>query len=161
MLDVNQFTRLIVLPILGFLSPDIPMTPVATRLVLETIFHESDRLTYIAQKPNDNPAHGLLQMERPTFNWLIDDFLPKQKFWPKFNKLSPNWPNIQFNELDGNLFLCVAMCRIRYYAVPKPLPENTLIERANYWYTYYNGSGVPQRKAQYITNSEYLASLLS
>lgn len=161
MLDVNQFSKLVLLPILGFLAPDISLTPVATRLVLETIFHESDRLTCIAQKPNDNPAHGVCQMERPTFNWLVNDFLPKQKFWPKFKRLSPNWPDIQFNELDGNLFLCVTMCRIRYYAVPQSLPENNLIDRANYWYLHYNASGVLQRKAKYITDSEYLSTILS
>lgn len=161
-MDIKQFDKLIAYPILNsLLPPEIPYSSVAHRLILETIYHESQRMIFIAQNPNYGPAHGFLQMEQPTFQWLVNDVIPKLNINSKFRKISFTFPDMQFDELNGNLYLNVVMCRIRYYAVPYKLPENNLESRADYWYKFYNASGVPERRENFIKDAKYLATILS
>ena len=49
--------------------------------------------------------------------------------------------------LTTNVAAQIAMCRLHYRRVPKPLPQ-TLDEQANYWKEYYNtskGAGTPEK----------------
>lgn len=159
-LDCKNFRDLIVIPTLKELAPEFSFQNVAVNLVMETIYHESQQLTYLVQMPNYGPAHGLLQMEEETWDWLVDDFLPKHKSWPKFAKISPNHPKIPYEELHWNLKLNVAMCRARYAASSSPLPNDTLESRSDYWFTVYNASGVTIRKYHYETDAKNLDKLL-
>jgi hypothetical protein len=161
-MDVKQFDTHICVPTLKEFSVEIPFSETAHLLVLETMYHESGHLDKILQVPN-GPAMGLLQMEPSTFDWLVADFLPRHpKIWEKFKVISPYFPNILPWELFWNLRLCVAMCRVRYYAVPAALPAYTIPPhtRADYWFKFYNASGVPSRKNKYISDALHLQSIL-
>ena len=123
-LHVKQFHDLILEPTLQSLYPAIPHGDVARLLVLETMWHESGALTFLRQHPN-GPALGLCQMERPTFDWLMDELKTRQSFRGILGRLgafSPNWPSIMFEELAWNMKLAVAFVRLRYYIVPLSLP---------------------------------------
>jgi len=156
-----QFNKLIVLPTLSEIDPEIKYTGVAQRLVLETIFHESNGLTYLAQLPFNGPACGIAQIEEPTFDWLVHQVLPRNpKLSLKFTKISPNYPNIPFKELVWNLKLCVALCRLRYFVVPAMLPEDTIEDRAAYWSKYYQTSNDSAKTKLFIQHSNQLEQLL-
>lgn len=157
-----QFRKLVVVPTLNEIDPEIIYSGVAQRLVLETIFHESNCFTYLAQLPFDGPARGLAQIEEPTFNWLVYGVLPKNpKLSLKFLKITANYPNIPFNEVTWNLKLSVALCRLRYYVVPAALPDDTIEGRAAYWSKYYQTSNDPIKTKKFIEHSKQLEQLLN
>tara|TARA_R100001530_G_scaffold52171_1_gene38616 strand:- start:47 stop:514 length:468 start_codon:yes stop_codon:yes gene_type:complete len=44
--------------------------------------------------------------------------------------------------LTGNIYFAICMARIKYYRVPKPLPDKDDIHgQAEYWLKYYNAGG--------------------
>lgn len=139
-MDVKQFKDLIIRPTLKYLDPEIPYSSVAEQLVLETIYHESDHLNFIAQI--NGPARGIAQIEEPTFNWLITVLHRKPALYLKFSNIPTAFI---FDEVTWNLRLSVAFCRFRYFVLPAQLPNDTLDERAAYWFKYYNASGVTSR----------------
>lgn len=123
-------------------------------ITLETIWHESDGLTYIAQV-GGGPGLGLGQCEPPTFEWLTRDYLPSKQpaLWSKFGGISPHWPSIPFEELAWNLRLAVALVRCRYLAAPGAIPI-TLEGRAAYWGQYYQTTNDPVKIQQYIDHAK-------
>lgn len=156
-LNPKSFQKLVVIPTLEQLSNRFPYNETALKLVMETIYHESDGLKQLVQQPNGGPGHGLLQMEVDTFYWIIKDWISK---WPEFVKISPTYPNIPLEELHWNLKLNVALCRARYYVSPKHLPVNDLENRSEFWYSIYNVSGVIARKQHYQIHAKELDKLL-
>lgn len=158
-LDANHFRNLVVTPTLHELDPEVPYSDVAEMLVLETIWHESSKFTYLAQLPHYGPALGIAQIEQATFNWLID-VIKKKPLWAKFKNIAVMQPDIEFSQLAWNLKLSVALCRYRYSVIPDKLPDNTIEARAEYWYQHYNGSGVISRKYHFAANSRDLRDVL-
>jgi hypothetical protein len=152
-LDLRQFIDEVLRPTLMALEPELPHTMGGFSITIETVWHESDGLKYIAQL-NDGPAKGLGQCEYPTFNWLTREYLPifKPALWSKFGAISPNWPAIGFDELTWNLRLAVALVRCRYLPDPSPIPS-TLEERAVYYSRVYQTSNDPVKTQQYINNA--------
>ena len=62
------------------------------------------------------------------------------------------WSNI----LEKNISAAIVHCRIKYWRVPKPMP-NTLEGRAKYWKKYYNTDQGKGTTEKYIdTVKEYL-----
>ena len=159
-LHVKQFRDLILNPTLDYFSPEINNSKCAKSLVLETIWHESGGLTYIAQFPYNGPAKGVLQMEKPTFEWL-NKFIPNSLISNKFSSI---FGKLSFDDLIWNLKLCVAMCRIRYLVVKAPLPNDNVQSRAAYWNTYYQTSddqpGIDKDEMQYISHAYDLWKIL-
>lgn len=106
----------------------------AVNLLLGTCAVESNFGKYLRQL-NGGPALGIFQIEETTFNDLVD------RFAEKFTDLK----SIKFAELEWNLKASILVCRIKYYSIPKGLPnENDVTELARYWKKYYNtekGSG--------------------
>ena len=103
----------------------------ALDLVYGTIGHESLMGTYIKQKPKgkfDYSVHGLgiAQMEHKTFCWLCDKYGEQYNFTKK-----------EFLRLEYDLKFSILLCRLRYLAVPEPLPT-TLSGLAHYYKKYYN-----------------------
>jgi hypothetical protein len=156
-INVKELQKLVIIPTLEQLANRFPYNDTALTLVMETMYHESAGFVHIIQMPNYGPANGILQMEKTTFDWLVDSWIPK---WPEFAKISPNYPNIPLEELYWNLKLNVAMCRARYYVSPKPLPANNLESRSEYWFTTYNNSKVITRKQHYQIHAKELDKLL-
>jgi hypothetical protein len=86
------------------------------------------------------PALGLFQMEPPTFNWLLTEFLAARKHAELRQNLLLIAGNTAptFNDLVTNDLFAAAMARIRYYAVHAPIPQ-TVAAQADYWWVHYNG----------------------
>jgi hypothetical protein len=108
------------------------------------------------------PARGLFQMEPPTFKWLLEEFLAgkrhvhlKQAVLSLAGSSDPSPDQLTTNDL-----FAAAMARVRYYAVPSPIPL-TLDGQAKYWRHYYNGeSPHGLKEADYIRRwNELCASL--
>lgn len=141
---------------LGVLRPTLEGEPeVAIKLVGETIWHESDRLQALGQyvpdfsKPVFGPGLGIASIEKSTWDWM--------------HKLAgkPPWHGMiyqdvyysDYADLTYDLRLNVLACRFRYKLDKRPLPKDMLIDRAEYWLSVYNGSGVRERLAQYMGNA--------
>jgi hypothetical protein len=151
-LSLQDFKEFAVYPTLHLLAPHAPYTEDSLDLVVETVFHESDGLRYLAQV-GGGPGRGLGQCEPPTFEWLIKGVLPKRPaLWAKFGAISPNWPSIGFDELTWNLRLAVALVRVRYLPDPQAIP-GTLEERAKYWGRVYQTTNDPVKIQAYIDHA--------
>lgn len=148
MLDPTQVRMMVVRPALeltGLWSPD------AESLVLRTAVQES-QLRALTQA-GGGPARGLWQMERPTFSDIFDRFLGIRKDLAA--KIKPLvMPGIDpFGQLHANLFLGAAMCRLRYYMDPKPIPPAADIQaQAEFWKRVYNTSAGKGRPEDFVAN---------
>ena len=126
----------------------------AVQLVLETGLVES-RYMYIKQL-GDGPAIGFWQVEPATAVDNLQHFLMHRtglmgrcarascvdlKHWQDFSE--ETWSEI----LEKNIAAGVIHCRLKYWRVPKKMP-NTLEGRSKYWKKYYNsdlGAGTEEK----------------
>lgn len=134
-MDARQLFTFVIGPTLEFLDPDIPLSRAAARLVLGTAIYESGGLRYIDQLSADparpGPAYGLWQMEARTladhWSWLHerdhDGHLVRPALAAKLEELVTAWPPLPA-QMQGNLYLGAAMCRIHYRRAPEALPED-------------------------------------
>lgn len=105
---------------------------------LGTIAKESHFGTYLRQV-GGGPALGVGQMEPATFEWL------QGKYRTRFPQLRLRTAG----ELVWDLRLAILMTRLRYYAVPEPIPSD-LEGQARYWKKWYNTEKGAGTVAQYI-----------
>jgi hypothetical protein len=148
MLNPNHTRTMVVRPALRAIGM---WSDVAEDLVLGTGIQESG-LRALSQVPT-GPARGLWQMERATFDDLWGRFLPLHSdVFAKVKLLLASAPE-PFDQMATNLLFAAAMCRIKYYASPKPLPSaGSLQAQADYWKLVYNtplGAGRPE---DYVAN---------
>ena len=150
-LDVKQFREYVVEPVLRHLSPEIPFSDGAVKLVLGTAVQESG-LRYLDQlAPGPGPAVGLFQMERATFN----DHWRAIALRPKLHDLvcallapSPS----PFEQMRTNLAFAAAMCRIHYwFRDPGEIPQD-LDGAARAWKRAYNTTAGKGRPEQFVNN---------
>jgi len=107
----------------------------ATTLLLATAAHESGLGTKLKQVRG--PALGVFQIEKPTFDWL------KEKYRDQFPRLML----ATADQLEWDLDLSILVARLRYYVAKPPLPNADDVDgMADYWFKYYNASGVEERK---------------
>jgi len=153
-----QFDKLVLMPTLTKLSPEIPDSAVGRLLVAETLWHESDGLYNLAQVPWNGPGTGLCMYEEPTFMWITRAWLLEKKpaLWQKFETIAVSWPEIAFEEVIWNLQLAVALCRVRYFVVKDPLPslDDGIQARARYWGEHYQTQNDPWKISQYIKHAQ-------
>jgi len=107
----------------------------AVNLLLGTAAQESRMGHYLRQIRGG--ALSAFQIEKPTFNYLKSEY--GERFGAEY---------YTFEELEYNLKAAIIYARIKYFSIPKPLPEHDDIEGlAWYWKDYYNtslGSGTAQ-----------------
>ncbi len=130
--DCRQFKKIIneVLDGLGLNSPS------AVNLLLGTAAQESAFGTYLEQM--DGPALGVFQMEPETerdiwLNYLQYRHSLAEKIYDITSVTRPG------GHLKFNLAYQIAMARIHYLRVQKPLPEaDDITGLAHYWKDFYN-----------------------
>lgn len=113
-------------------------SPAAVELVLGTIAQESQFGTYLRQL-GGGPARGICQVERATFDDLV-------------NRFSMDFPVIlafDFEDLEWDLKASILMCRIKYFSCPGTIPKD-LAGQANYWKKYYNTELGAGKISEYI-----------
>ena len=119
-------------------------SPAAERLVLGSMVYES-RLVWLRQLAG-GPAMGLGQMEPNTFHdlWKRAAF-SKELFQVLRGCLCSFLAPVE--QMTGNLYLQVAMCRLLYWYAPGALPgPSDVAGLANYYKQHYNtslGKGSP------------------
>jgi hypothetical protein len=116
-------------------------TPVAVKLLLGTCAQES-RFGMSLRQLGTGPAVGVFQMEPVTFRDMQD------RFGDRFPKICGR----RVEEMEWDLKLAIWMCRIKYWSINAPLPEDLLTELAKFWKLYYNtpkGMGTEQ---QFVDN---------
>ena len=121
-------------------------TKEAVQLILETGLVES-RYKYLTQL-GDGPAKSFWQVEPATAVDNLQHYLKHRtplmskcaevsmvdvKHWQNFSE--PLWADI----LEKNIAAAIIHCRLKYWRVPKKMP-NSLEGRAKYWKQYYNSS---------------------
>ena len=132
MIKIEHFLDEVVIPTLKELDM---YSEEACLLVVGTAIQEN-RLHYLKQIPS-GIAKGICQMEEATHDDIWDNFL---KYKPEIKEKLMGLTNQSMDlvdQLKGNLYYAVAMCRIHYYRVSEPLP-NDLAGMARYWKKYYN-----------------------
>lgn len=138
-LNVSQVKTLIVAPALEAMGMN---SPAALNLVTGTGLVESD---YTSLLQTNGPALGLWQMEPATHNDIWTNFVNLQPVVMRRLK-TLMLPGAPLSQLTGNLLYAAAMCRIKYYRAPQPLPVATnAADLAAYWKAVYNsdlGAGV-------------------
>ena len=119
----------------------------AIELVLATGIVES-RYEYLRQM-GDGPARSFWQVEPAT---AIDNLMHYLSHRPKLMKKCAeasmvdlkHWQNydetLWANLLEMNIAAGIVHCRLKYWRIPKRLP-NTLEGQASYWKHYYNSEG--------------------
>lgn len=143
------FRARIVEPALGKLA--LPGGEAAIRLVLGTCVHESQGLTKIVQ--DKGPALGFPQIEPATLADLDDNFL---KFRPELSALLDQllapWPSPELQLVTNPLF-AAAVCRLRYFRAPDPLPDADDIDGlGKYWKRFYNTAAGAGTVAEFVSD---------
>ncbi|HIF9256515.1 TPA: hypothetical protein ACX6Q6_003539 [Photobacterium damselae] len=127
------------------------------RLLLETACAET--LLGNLKDPTPNGAGtGLTQMDKGTFDWLQEKYKDRAIATKIKNELNVDIGTVKYAQLGTDPKLSLIFCRLRYLAVPAPVPS-TLAERAAYWKRWYNtkyGAGTVE---EYISKAnQYLYS---
>jgi len=128
----------------------------AVELLMGTAAQES-HLTHRRQI-GGGPALGYFQMEPATAEDIVFRYLPlKDREFQKKVELAANeavmslTPDMLAQRLEDNVFLMVALARLKYYMVPEAIPKD-LHGQAAYWKRWYNtplGAGTTE---EYMTN---------
>lgn len=109
----------------------------AVRLLLGTAAVESEFGTFLRQQ--GGPALGAFQIEPSTHVWLRD----------KYSARYPLIAGTEPEQLEWDLRLGIIVARLRYRAVPEPLPDaDDVRDLGRYWKEYYNtiyGQGTIER----------------
>ena len=132
----------------------------AVDMVLATGIIES-RYEYITQR-NDGPAKSFFQIEPATAVDNCQHFLSHRKsLMQSCSKASmvdvKHWQTYDLDLwadiLEKNIAAGIVHCRIKYWRVPKRMP-NTIEGMASYWKNFYNsaeGKGDPEEFVEQVT----------
>ncbi len=149
MINNNQFRTLIVQPTLK--KMDLYSIDCENLLVM-VMAHESGGGNYIQQV--DGPAFGIMQMEGGTFNDIWRRYLLGKHDLEMRLMSSCNLKHIpEPQEMDGNLYLAIAMARVFFLRVYTPIPSE-LDLLAQYAKRYWN------TEAGKATSMDYLSAYL-
>ena len=107
--------------------------------------HESMRGRYRRQMKADNPALSLWQIERPTFDTVME-FSAR---WPDYAKRCGYDPAlVKFEDIEHDDKLSCVVARARLSMDKKPLPK-TPIEQAEYAKVFWNAGGKASSEKYY------------
>jgi len=95
---------------------------------------------------------GVSQIDEGTFDWLKDKYA--SRFGQViYDKLNIKLELVEFRELDYSPLLALLFARLRYWTVPKPVPE-TITARAEYWKEFFNTSAGKGSAEEYLERCE-------
>ena len=164
MIDALQLRHEIIRPVLKYLDAEIPYSKAAENLLMGTCAQESKMGQWLVQL-GDGPAKGIFQMEPTTLFDIYANFLKyKSDLRDVVNDLRGSRDfildhgTVEQDDLTGNLYYAAAMCRVHYYRVPWPLPDDDVEQLAHYWKNFYNtaeGKGEPE---EFVKNYRLLVA---
>ena len=148
-LNIAQVKQFVAAPVCARLAQANPKlaSPASVPLILGIGNKESERFTYIRQL-GGGPAHGLCQMEPATRQDLMGRQLAakgNEAMLAALMSFVPTGSDLD-DEMTTNTAFAFALCRLRMWFVPDPLPSPTdAIGLCRYWKTWWNtsaGAGV-------------------
>ena len=160
MIDALQLRYEIIRPVLKYLDPEIPYSMAAENLLMGTCAQESRMGTFLVQK-GWGPAKGIFQMEPATEKDIHNNFLfYKSGLREMMDDLYSEYgPPIEGTcDLVGNLYYAAAMCRVHYYRVKWPLPNDNVEELAHYWKLHYNTPEGKGTVEEFVKNYKLLVA---
>jgi hypothetical protein len=136
-INASDFRQFVIEPALTQLATaSIPVSRTAGDLLMATAANETDLGTWLNQNPG--PALGVFQIEPASLASLMSR-LSRPELIALQGIMTPQTIAAQ---LDTNLILAAAVCRLFYWQVPDPLPPDTVSGLWSYYKTYYNtGAG--------------------
>jgi hypothetical protein len=132
-INPSDFRQFVISPALAQLAPaGIAVTKTAADLLMATAANETDLGTWLNQDPG--PALGVFQIEPASLASLMAGLSG-----PELAALNGIMtPQPIADQLDTNLVLAAAICRLFYWKVLAPLPTDTVSGLWSYYKTYYN-----------------------
>ena len=123
----------------------------AEELLLGTAVQESG-LRYLRQF-NAGPARGVYQVEPATHDDIVKRYLKRRPVLRKrVDALAASEPS-RIDQLATNLAYATAVCRLRYWMDPEPLPEADDIDGlAAYWKRVYNTPRGKGKASEFAAN---------
>ncbi len=153
MLNPEQLRLYIIRTTLLHLDPVIPYSMAAENLLMGTCAQESAMGKYRFQI--NGPAVGIFQMEPATHqdhyaNYLkyLDDMINK------LFDINPRAGIHGFQWVPDDHWYAAAMCRVHYYRVSDPLPEDNPEALAQYWKKFYNTEQGKGTVEEFVKNYE-------
>lgn len=117
----DNIVRPVLINLAGAYKPAINNQAIENLLIC-TAVHESDGFNALVQY-GGGPAQGFMQIEPATHDDIWENFLDNRaglsdsvKAW-----MLPTLGGV--DQLDGNMFYCVAMARLKYWRSRHPLPD--------------------------------------
>lgn len=155
-MNARQLRDYIIVPTLQELGM---LSKPAVQLLLGTCAQESHMGEYIHQQ--GGPALGIYQMEPATHADIWANFILHRddlagRLW---NYLPDHSRCPDPRHLMWNLPYATAMCRLHYYRVSAPIPNN-LIDQAAYYKKHYNTAGGAASESGYIGNYQRFVGAL-
>lgn len=132
-MNSNQLKEKIVEPVLISIGL---YSPVAVNLLLGTAAQESHMGRYLTQIVG--PALSIYQIEPTTAKWLME--WCERKHPTLYQKILKFYaPGLTLEEnLLYSLAFSTCICRLKYFSIKAPMPENTMDGLGQYWKQYYN-----------------------
>ena len=150
-MDHRQFRENVVRPTLQYLGMH---SEAAENLLIGTAMHESAKLKYIKQI--NGPALGFFQIEPMTHAdvWRYlntrSDIAAKVRMLASYQYVGEHIPD---SELMTNLRYSTAICRIKYWMIPEPIPPADDIEALGRYYKVYYNTKLGKATAQDFVNA--------
>jgi hypothetical protein len=144
-INAADFRACIINPALAALVPaGIPVSQVAADLLMATAAMETDLGTWLTQV--GGPALGVFQIDPASLASLVAGLTPAEHAALAQIKTLQPWAE----QIDTNLLLAAAICRIFYWRVPAPLPPDTLAGLWGYYKQYYNTAAGAATEAGFV-----------
>jgi hypothetical protein len=142
----SDFRSLVIAPALAALAPAcIPVTKTAADLLMATAAVETMLGTYLTQV--NGPALGVFQIEPASLSSLLVRLTTAETA----ALVGISTPQSISAQLDTNLVLAAAICRLFYWRVPDQLPPDTLSGLWGYYKQFFNTSAGATTEAQFIS----------
>jgi hypothetical protein len=133
-INAADFREYVITPALTALAPaGITVVKIAADLLMVTAAMETDLGTWLSQV--GGPALGVFQIDPDSLTNLMLHATAAQR--QALTTISCGTVPVA-DQIEGNLVLAAAICRLFYCQVPQPLPPDTLDGLWGYYKTYYN-----------------------
>ena len=132
-INASDFRLFVINPALAQLAPaGIPVSKTAADLLMATAANETDLGTWLNQNPG--PALGVFQIEPASLASLMARLSGSEL--ASLDGIMTQQPIAV--QIETNLLLAAAICRLFYWQVSDPLPPDTVSGLWSYYKTHYN-----------------------
>jgi hypothetical protein len=154
-INASDFRSYVIQPALAALAPaGIPVTKTAGDLLMATAAMETDLGTWLTQV--GGPALGVFQIEPESLDNLVSRLSAKQ-VTALFSVMPAQPTGAEMSgwvaeNIEGNLLLAAAICRLFYWQAPFAMPASSTVSRLwTVYKTWYNTAEGGATMADFVT----------